>query len=169
VRGKSRGEFRLSFYAGDPTAFASDNAYEHDFQLHTDENCTVKPGTFPPQQVEPPFWVKRHIKSMRTNLKWAYIDTPAFDDVCHWRDLTIGTYYPRLMVNGKYYYISFWAPRDTAPSSPYQLSAQQYSRHCASGAWCVSGLQASLLLVGYQKGMVPGCRSWRRGEPSAAC
>ena len=158
-------------------------AYEHDFKLRDTQNtCPVytRWGSYPGTVH---FWASRNSSHIywSTNMPAAYFDWPTFgDDTCHWRDFTVGSYHADRFKANTSYEITVIAARDTDNQDQFQLESQAIWRHCDYSPWCVGTFNsvpgynpdyygAPQLLVGYTKGLAPGCRRWHKGQNSSPC
>jgi hypothetical protein len=153
-----------------------DHAYEHELKL-MDDNPNRTSGQPFCWNEDDNYWARRN------GLKW---DTtfpksavPFLDDnlgePCEFEDLTVGLVYPLNLTEQREYFIYL---RSKAPSDPelennFFLSAVKAMRLCGgSPETCVGSADSASrtdTLIGKTKGLLPGCREWRKFHYSRAC
>ena len=164
-----RADLWLTFDRATPgNEFAADWAYEHDFKLYNEENWNTDGICPAPQRND--FWADQSAGIVyATNMPDPYLDTGASDN-CRYHDLTIGSYNPDEFNTGTYAISIVVAPGDHGDSE-YQMRAEALDKDCEYSPWCVGigGFGEGDLLVGTERGIAPGCRTWVTGSSSAQC
>jgi hypothetical protein len=155
--------------------FDSEWAYEHDFKLYNPNNLDLPQGAdqvFCPNYQRADFWAyKNDGIEWDSTLPDGYLDT-GLSDACDYHDLTIGTYHPTKLQGGIEYRIGMTVAQGDVDQSAYQLRGETLDRDCDVNPWCVGiggGRESGDLLVGIERGVAPGCRTWvpNLSEPCA--
>lgn len=148
--------------------FKADWAYEHDFKLYNPNNMDLEAC---PGYQRSDFWAYQMDGiAWDSNLPDAYLDTGA-SDKCTYHDITVGSYNPTKLQRAIEYWISMTVAQGDTDQSAYQLRGEVLDKDCEFSAWCVGigGYQdRGDLLVGVQRGVAPGCRTWIPNE-STTC
>lgn len=153
-----------------------DYAYEHDLKLFSNVPLGGKQTTC--QNEERYFWARRgkgfsYDHDLPEDAE-AYFDTHV-GDPCEQMDLTVGVKYPKDLSESKHYTIHLYSRPPSSPlTNRYQLAAQRIARACPGNPKICGQTKTDKsnqeLLIGSQSGArMPGCRSWRPGDPSLPC